>query len=193
MKILQTVVNKFFPVDPAEAQGTSAFQMWRLANDPDSPHVAAVRQLFLKFFKMGAEQFDALIHPEEGIHRRLIVAARNDIICGGILYQMADNYGKPAEDQIDGGYISYIATAKNERSRGAGRELLKLAHADFIVNGHTISRLIRLDPAHTSFFEAAGYQRTPGGGYGDMHTYLDLSPESRAQSQRALNGLLYLY
>jgi hypothetical protein len=101
---------------------------------------------------------------------------------------------RPApERQIDGGYVSYIATRKNLRAQGAGRALLSLAHADFIVNHHTVSRLVRLDPRHTAFFEAAGYQRTADGGYGDMHKLLDLSPESRAASQAALDGLWTLY
>lgn len=193
MNVLKTIVNKFFPVESVEPEERWDFDMWRLPNDPSSPHVAAVRDLFIFYFRLKPEKFDAMLEPEEGIHRRLIVAARKDIICGGILYKMADNYGKRAEDQIDGGYISYIATAKNVRSHGAGRELLGLAHADFIVNGHSISRLIRLNPEHTAFFEAAGYQRTVGGYYGDMHCYLDLSPDSRERSQRMLNGLMTLY
>ena len=56
-----------------------------------------------------------------------------------------------------------------------------------------MSRLIRLDPRHTAFFEAAGYQRTEGGGYGDMHRMLDQSSASRAAAQIALNELWTLY
>jgi predicted acetyltransferase len=103
------------------------------------------------------------------------------------------DFGKPAEHQIDGGYISYIATSKKFRAQGAGRALLALADADFIVNHLTVSRLIRLDPRHTSFFDAAGYRRTEGGGYGDMQKGLDLSRESRAAAQASLDGLLTLY
>jgi GNAT superfamily N-acetyltransferase len=142
---------------------------------------------------MRPSTFDAQIEPVEGTHRRLIVAARKHVICGGILYQMADNYTRPPERRVDGGYVTYVATRKSLRAQGAGRALLSLAHADFIVNHHTVSRLIRLDPRHTAFFEAAGYQRTEGGGYGDMHRALDLSPASMAASQELLNGLMTLY
>jgi hypothetical protein len=105
---------------------------------------------------------------------------------------MADNYTRSPEGRVDGGYVSYVATRRGLRAQGAGRALLSLAHADFIVNPHTVSRLIRLDPRHTAFFEAAGYQRTEGGGYGDMRRTLDLSPESLAASQEVLNGLMTL-
>lgn len=193
MKIFDTLVSTFFPLAFSSDDDADGFDLWRLPNDPDSPHVSAMRDLFLETFDMPAAKFDAFIEPEEGIHRRLIVAARKHLICGGILYQMADNYGKPAEFQIDGGYISYIATRKKVRAQGAGRTLLTLADADFIVNNHTISRLIRLDPRHTAFFEAAGYQRTEGGSYGDMHKLLDLSDQARAAARGCLNGLLTLY
>lgn len=193
MRVFETVVSRFFPTAFRADDDTDGFDLWRLPNDPGSPHVAAMRDLFLDTFGMPPEKFDAFIEAEEGIHRRLIVAARKQIICGGILYHMANNYGKPAEDQIDGGYISYIATRKQFRAQGAGRALLALADADFIVNRHTVSRMIRLDPRHTSFFEAAGYQRTEGGGYGDMQKDLDLSPESRAAAQASLDALLTLY
>lgn len=193
MRVFETVVSRFFPIAFRADDGADGFDLWRLPNDPDSPHVGAMRDLFLDTFKMPPQKFDAFIEPEAGIHRRLIVAARKRIICGGILYQMADNFGKTAEHQIDGGYISYIATSKKFRAQGADRALLALADADFIVNHHTVSRLIRLDPRHTAFFEAAGYQRTDGGGYGDMHKILDLSAESRSAAQKALDGLLTLY
>ena len=86
-----------------------------------------------------------------------------------------------------------MATRKNLRAQGTGQALLSLAHADFIVNGHSVSRLIRLDPRHTALIEAAGYQRTEGGGYGDMHRLLDQSSASRASAQIALNELWTLY
>jgi ribosomal protein S18 acetylase RimI-like enzyme len=191
MKIFETVVSRFFPtVFAGEEDG---FDLWRLPNDPDSPHVSAMRDLFAETFRMRPSTFDAQIEPVEGTHRRLIVAARKHVICGGILYQMADNYTRPPERRVDGGYVSYIATRRSLRAQGAGRALLSLAHADFVVNHHTVSRLIRLDPRHTAFFEAAGYQRTEGGGYGDMHRTLDLSPESLVASQELLNGLMTLY
>ena len=191
MRIFETVVSRFFPaVYAGEEEG---FDLWRLPNDPDSPHVSAMRDLFAETFRMRPSTFDDHIEPVEGTHRRLIVAARKHVICGGILYQMADNHARPPERRVDGGYVSYIATRKGLRAQGAGRALLSLAHADFIVNHHTVSRLIRLDPRHTAFFEAAGYRRTEGGGYGDMHRTLDLSPESLAASQGALNGLMTLY
>ncbi|MFZ0530508.1 MAG: hypothetical protein WAL91_08240 [Propionicimonas sp.] len=193
MKVFETVVGRFFPLAFGTREDAAGFDLWRLPNDPGSPHVSAMRDLFLDTFEMPPARFDALIEPAEGIHRRLIAAARKQIICGGIIYQMADNYGRPPERQIDGGYISYIATRKKTRSQGAGRALLALADADFIVNNHSVSRLIRLDPRHTAFFEAAGYRRTEGGGYGDMHKVLDLSAESRATAQAALDGLLTLY
>lgn len=193
MKIFDTVVSRFFPIAFADDAEGDGFDLWRLPNEPGSPHVRAMRDLFLETFKLPAEKFDAFVEPQQGIHRRLIVAARKQIICGGILYQMADNYERPAERQIDGGYIGYIATRKKLRAQGAGRALLALADADFIVNHHTVSRLIRLDPQHTAFFEAAGYQRTEGGGYGDMHKQLDLSEESRAAAQASLDRLLTLY
>ncbi len=193
MKIFETVVSRFFPTVFAEDPVAEGFDLWRLPNDPDSPHVGAMRDLFVETFRMRPTVFDDYIEPVDGIHRRLIVAARKQVICGGIVYQMADNHGRPAERQVDGGYVSYIATRKSLRSQGAGRALLSLAHADFIVNYHTVSRLVRLDPRHTAFFEAAGYRRTEGGGYGDMHQVLDLSDESRAASQVALNGLWTLY
>ncbi len=191
MRIFTTVVGRFFPT--VFADDADGFDLWRLPNDPHSPHVSAMRDLFVETFRMRPTAFDAYIEQIEGTHRRLIVAARKHVICGGILYQMADNYGRPPERQVDGGYVSYIATQKSLRAQGAGRALLSLAHADFIVNHHTVARLVRLDPRRTAFFEAAGYQRTAGGGYGDMHKLLDVSPESRATSQAALNGLWTLY
>lgn len=191
MRIFETVVNRFFPTDFAGQE--DGFDLWRLPNDPDSPHVSAMRDLFAETFRMRPSTFDAQIEPVEGTHRRLIVAARKHVICGGILYQMADNDTRHPERRVDGGYVSYIATRRSLRAQGAGRALLSLAHADFIVNHHTVSRLIRLDPRHTAFFEAAGYQRTEGGGYGDMYRTLDLSPESLATSQELLNGLMTLY
>lgn len=184
-----TLLSRFFPTVFASAPDAEGFDLWRLPNDPHSPHVGALRDLFVATFRMPPEAFDAYVEPREGIHRRLIVAARKQVICGGILYQLADNVSRPAELRVDGGYVSYVATSKNQRAQGAGRALLGLAHADFIVNDHSVSRLIRLDPRHTAFFEAAGYQRTEGGGYGDMHKLLDRSDESRAASQTALNGL----
>ena len=191
MRIFETVVSRFFPT--VFAGDEDGFDLWRLPNDPDSPHVSAMRDLFAETFRMRPSTFDAQIEPVEGTHRRLIVAARKHVICGGILYQMADNYTRPPERRVDGGYVSYVATRRSLRAQGAGRALLSLAHADFVVNHHTVSRLIRLDPRHTAFFEAAGYQRTEGGGYGDMHRTLDLSPESLAASQELLNGLMTLY
>ena len=193
MRVFTTLVSKFFPEVLAEPDESDQFELWRQPNDPDSPHVGAIRDLFLETFKLSADRFDEFIEPEPGIHRRLIVAARKQIICAGILYQMADNYGKPAERQVDGGYINYIATRRKLRAQGAGRALLALADADFIVNGHTVARLVRLDPRHTAFFEAAGYRRTEGGSYGDMHKELDLSPESRVAAQAELNRLMTLY
>lgn len=193
MKILETLVGRFFPTVFSDDDDPKGFDLWRLPNDPDSPHVGAMRDLFLETFDIPPEKFDAFIEPQEGQHRRLVVAARKHVICAGMLYQMADNYDKPADQQIDGGYISYIATRKSVRSQGAGRTLIALAHADFIVNEHSVSRLIRLDPRHTAFFEAAGYQRTEGGGYGDMHKLLDLSAESREHAQTTLNDLMTLY
>jgi ribosomal protein S18 acetylase RimI-like enzyme len=190
MRIFETVVSRFFPT--VFAGDEDGFDLWRLPNDPDSPHVSAMRDLFAETFRMRPSTFDAQIEPVEGIHRRLIVAARRHVICGGILYQMADNYTRSPERRVDGGYVSYVATRRSLRAQGAGRALLSLAHADFIVNHHTVSRLIRLDPRHTAFFEAAGYQRTEGGGYGDMRRTLDLSPESLAASQEVLNGLMTL-
>ena len=191
MRIFETVVSRFFPtVFAGDADG---FDLWRLPNDPDSPHVSAMRDLFAETFRMRPSTFDAQIEPVEGTHRRLIVAARKHVICGGILYQMADNQARPPERRVDGGYVSYVATRRSLRAQGAGRALLSLAHADFVVNHHTVSRLIRLDPRHTAFFEAAGYQRTEGGGYGDMHRTLDVSPASREASQELLNGLMTLY
>ncbi len=192
MRAFDTLVGRFFPTGFAGDKG-DGFDLWRLPNDPDSPHVGAMRDLFVATFRMPPESFDAYVEPREGTHRRLIVAARKHVICGGILYQLAANESRPPEQRVDGGYVSYVATRRNVRAQGAGRALLALAHADFIVNGHTVSRLIRLDPRHTAFFEAAGYQRTEGGGYGDMHRSLDLSTESRAASQAALNELLTLY
>lgn len=193
MRIFETVVSRFFPTAFADDADAEGFDLWRLPNDPDSPHVSAVRDLFVETFRMRPATFDAYIEPREDTHRRLIVAARKNVICGGILYQMADNHTRPPERRVDGGYVSYVATRKNLRAQGAGRALLSLAHADFTVNHHTVSGLVRLDPRHTAFFEAAGYQRTEGGGYGDMHRTLDLSPGSRAASQAALDGLLTLY
>jgi ribosomal protein S18 acetylase RimI-like enzyme len=193
MKAFGTLVGRFFPTAFADDANADGFDLWRLPNDPDSPHVGAMRDLFVATFRMPPEAFDACVEPTEGTHRRLIVAARKHVICGGILYQMADNYSRPPERQMDGGYVGYVATQKNLRAQGAGRALLALAHADFIVNRHTVSRLIRLDPRHTAFFEAAGYQRTEGGGYGDMHRTLNLSAESREAAQTALNGLWTLY
>ncbi len=190
MRIFETVVSRFFPT--VFAGDEDGFDLWRLPNDPDSPHVSAMRDLFAETFRMRPSTFDAQIEPVEGIHRRLIVAARRHVICGGILYQMADNHTRPPEHRVDGGYVSYVATRRSLRAQGAGRALLSLAHADFIVNHHTVSRLIRLDPRHTAFFEAAGYQRTEGVGYGDMHRTLDLSPQSLAASQELLNGLMTL-
>lgn len=191
MRVFETVLSRFFPtVFAGEADG---FDLWRLPNDPDSSHVSAMRDLFAETFRMRPSTFDAHIEPVEGTHRRLIVAARKHVICGGILYQMADNYIRAPERRVDGGYVSYVATLKSLRAQGAGRALLSLAHADFVVNNHSVSRLVRLDPRHTAFFEAAGYQRTEGGGYGDMHRTLDLSPESLAASQKLLNGLMTLY
>ena len=189
MRAFDTLLNRFFPTVFGSDREAEGFDLWRLPNDPDSPHVSALRDLFVATFRMPPEAFDAYVEPREGTQRRLIVAARKHVICGGILYHMADNVSRPAELRMDGGYVSYVATRKNLRAQGAGRALLGLAHADFIVNGHTVSRLIRLDPRHTAFFEAAGYQRTEGGGYGDMHKLLDLSDESRATSQITLNGL----
>lgn len=189
--LVKTVIGRFLQDAPTDGEAV-AFDFWRLPNDPDSPHVAAMRDLFADTFGMSPETFDGFLLPYPGLHRRLIVAARDHVIKGGIMYQMADNYGKAADDQVDGGYIAFIATTRKQRARGAGRALLRFAHADFIVNGHTVSRLIRLDPAHTAFFEAAGYHRTPGGGYGDMDAVLDLSPESREASQQLLNGLMTL-
>ena len=191
MRIFETVVSRFFPTVFGGDEG--GFDLWRLPNDPDSPHVSAMRDLFAETFRMRPSTFDAQIEPVEGTHRRLIVAARKHVICGGILYQMADNHTRPPERRVDGGYVTYVATRKSLRAQGAGRALRSLAHADFIVNHHTVSRLIRLDPRHTAFFEAAGYQRTEGGGYGDMHRTLDLSPASLANSQDVLNGLMTLY
>jgi ribosomal protein S18 acetylase RimI-like enzyme len=193
MRIFSTVVSRFFPTAFADEANAAGFDLWRLPNDPESPHVSAVRDLFVETFRMRPATFDDHIKPREGAHRRLIVAARKNVICGGILYQMADNHSRSPERQVDGGYISYVATRRNVRAQGAGRALLTLAHADFIVNQHTVSRLIRLDPRHTAFFEAAGYERTPGGSYGDMNRTLDLSAESQAAAQAALNGLLTLY
>lgn len=193
MRVVETVVGRFFPLAFRDDHGAGGFDLWRLPNDPASPHVAAVRDLFLETFGMSPQRFDAFIEPEEGTHRRLIVAARKQIICGGILYLMADNSVRPPERAVDGGYISYIATRKKVRAQGAGRALLALADADFIVNNHTVSRLVRLDPRHTAFFEAAGYRRTEGGSYGDMHKSLDLSLASRAAAQASLDGLLTLY
>lgn len=192
MQIIQTVVNRFFPTVVADTEPLS-FDLWRLPNDPDSPHVAAMRELFIDVFGMSAPTFDSFLHPEEGTYRRLIVAAHKQVIGAGILYQMADNQHRPEAERLDGGYIAFIATKKKVRSKGAGRALLALAEADFIVNGHTVSRLVRLDPRHTAFFEAAGYQATPGGQYGDMHKELDTSPESRAAAQESLNSLMTLY
>lgn len=193
MKVFDTIVSRFFPTTFPEGENAGGFDLWRLPNDPDSPHVAAMRDLFQETFKLTAAMFDGLVEPEAGIHRRLIVAARKSVICGGILYQMADNDGLSIAERLDGGYISFIATRKTARSQGAGRALLALADADFIVSDHTVSRLIRLDPRHTAFFEAAGYQRTEGSGYGDMHKELDLSPASRTAAQASLNRLLTLY
>ena len=192
MKAFDTLVSRFFPTAFAD-ETEEGFDLWRLPNDPDSPHVAALRDLFVATFRMPPEAFDAYVEPREGTHRRLIVAARRHVICGGILYQLADNDARPPERRVDGGYVSYVATRKNLRAQGPGRALLSLAHADFIVNGHSVSRLIRLDPRHTAFFEAAGYQRTEGGGYGDMHRMLDQSSASRAAAQIALNELWTLY
>lgn len=192
MRVFETVVSRFFPTVFADSGEGDGFDLWRLPNEPDSPHVQAMRDLFLETFRMAPEKFDAFVAPQPGIHRRLIVAARKHIICGGILYQLADNHGRAPEHRIDGGYISYIATRKKSRAQGAGRALLALADADFIVNHHTVSRLVRLDPRHTAFFEAAGYRRTDGGGYGDMHKDLDLSADSRAAAQAALNQLFTL-
>ncbi|HEY3339135.1 MAG TPA: GNAT family N-acetyltransferase [Propionicimonas sp.] len=192
MNVFDTIVGRFFPTVFGD-ESDAGFDLWRLPNDPDSPHVGALRDLFVATFRMPPEAFDAYVEPREGTHRRLIVAARKHVICGGILYQMADNHLRPPERRVDGGYVSYVATRKNVRAQGAGRALLSLAHADFIVNGHSVSRLIRLDPRRTAFFEAAGYQRTEGGGYGDMHRVLDLSGESRAAAQLALDGLWTLY
>lgn len=191
MRIFETVVGRFFPT--VFAGGEEGFDLWRLPNDPDSEHVSAMRDLFAETFRMRPSTFDAQIKPVEGTHRRLIVAARKHVICGGILYQLADNDTRPPERRVDGGYVSYVATQRSLRAQGAGRALLSLAHADFVVNHHTVSRLIRLEPRHTAFFEAAGYQRTDGGGYGDMHRPLDLSPESLTASQELLNGLMTLY
>lgn len=193
MSALGTLVGRFFPTVLRDDDDSRGFDLWRLPNDPDSPHVGAMRDLFLETFSIPPAKFDAFIEPAEGLHRRLVVAARKHVICAGMLYQMADNDDRPPDQQVDGGYINYIATRKSVRSQGAGRTLIGLAHADFIVNGHSVSRLIRLDPRHTAFFEAAGYQRTEGGGYGDMHKVLDLSPESRANAQLTLNGLMTLY
>jgi ribosomal protein S18 acetylase RimI-like enzyme len=192
MLIFTTLVSRFFPV-AFDNDRDDGFELWRLPNDPESPHVGAVRDLFVETFRMPSSAFDSYVEPTPGTHRRLIVAARNQVICGGILYQFADNHSRPVEAQVDGGYITYIATRKNVRAQGAGRALLALADADFIVNDHSVSRLVRLDPRHTAFFEAAGYRRTEGGAYGDMRKDLDLSPESRAVAQQALNGLLTLY
>ena len=188
MRAFDTLVGRFFPTAFAGDKG-DGFDLWRLPNDPDSPHVGAMRDLFVATFRMPPESFDAYVEPRDGTHRRLIVAARKHVICGGILYQLPDRDHRPPGPGVDGCYVSYVATSKNQRAQGAGRALLGLAHADFIVNGHSVSRLIRLDPRHTAFFEAAGYRRTEGGGYGDMHKLLDRSDESRAASQTALNGL----
>lgn len=187
MKVFETLVGRFFPTVFRDEDDRPGFDLWRLPNDPDSPHVGAMRDLFLETFRIPPDKFDAFIEPEAGQHRRLVAAARKHVICAGILYQFA------AEQPADGGYISYIATRKNVRAQGAGRTLLALAHADFIVNGHSVSRLVRLDPRHTAFFEAAGYQRTEGGAYGDMHAELDPSPASRESAQAMLNGLMTLY
>ncbi len=193
MKFLDTVVGRFFPLAQPDPDPDHSFDFWRLPNDPDSPHVGAMRDLFAEIFDLPAESFDEWLKPVPGLRRLLIVAARKHLICGGILYQMADNYGKPPEERVDGGYVAYIATNKSARAQGAGRALLDFAHADLIVNDHQVSRLIRLDPKHSSFFEAAGYERTEGGTYGDMHKDLDLSEASKAESQALLNGLMTLY
>ncbi len=189
--LVKTVVGRFL-ADPAEDM-EETFDFWRLPNDPDSPHVGAMRELFSETFGMDRETFDAYLEPVPGQRRLLIVAASNHVIKGGMIYSMAENCGKDPAEVVDGGYIAFIATRRRSRARGAGRALLAFAHADFIVNGHTVSRLVRLDPAHTAFFEAAGYVRTEGGGYGDMHKDLDQSPDSREASQRLLNGLMTLY
>ncbi len=52
---------------------------------------------------------------------------------------------------------------------------------------------IRLGPRHSAFFEAAGYQRTEGGGCGDMDRPRDQSSASRAAAQITLNELWTLY
>ncbi len=192
MRMIDTVIGRFFPTAMTDEEDRHGFDLWRLPNDPDNPNVAAMRDLFHEVFGLAPESFDEFLRPIEGRYRRLVVAARRHVICGGILYQMADNYGKPVEERIDGGYVAYIATSKSRRSQGAGRALLAIADADLIVNDHTVSRLVRLDARHTSFFEAAGYERTEGGSYGDMHKCLDPSPESRAAAQRLLDGLMTL-
>ncbi len=189
--LVRTVVGRFL-ANPAE-DVEHPFDFWRLPNDPDSPHVGAMRDLFTDTFGMNGATFDAFLEPVPGQRCLLIVAASNHVIKGGLIYAMADNCGRAPAEVVDGGYIAFIATRRGSRARGAGRALLAFAHADFIVNGHTVSRLVRLDPAHTAFFEAAGYVRTEGGGYGDMNKNLDLSPESREGSQRLLNGLMTLY
>ena len=59
MRIFETVVSRFFPTVFGGDEG--GFDLWRLPNDPDSPHVSAMRDLFAETFRMRPSTFDAQI------------------------------------------------------------------------------------------------------------------------------------
>ena len=62
MQAFDTILGRFFPTVFGD-ETEEGFDLWRLPNEPDSPHVSAMRDLFAETFRMRPSTFDAQIEP----------------------------------------------------------------------------------------------------------------------------------